>query len=553
MGKYVSKVRTEKWWRLNYVGILFALFFLWISFLPSLLPRPWLYQGLISGVSIAFGYGFGVLASKLIRWMFGKEFPKKHKPLAWKFIGGLSLVVIVLSLWLGGHWQNQVKQLVGEPPLQSFHLFRIITIALLLGFFLISLARGIRLLFRFTQKLTSKFMPVNISKVLAYGVLGLFFYWIISGVLMSTFVSVSNSIYKNKNNSTPAGITQPASPYRSGSPESLVPWQTLGYQGKAFVARGPNQTQLASFTRQQPTEQIRAYVGIDSAPNPTQRAQLAVKELERTNAFNRKVLILATTTGTGWLEPQSVDSIEYMYGGDTAIVAQQYSYLPSWISFLVDKQNATDAGQALYNAVYAKWSTLPKESRPKLIAYGLSLGSFGGQAAYTSAEDIAISIDGALFMGTPSDTGLWRSITKNRDKGTPEWQPVYQNGATVRFAATNQNILENQEKWNFPRVLYMQHASDPVVWFSFNLIAQEPDWLKEPRGPDVSPKTHWYPFVTFLQVTVDQFFGVNVPNGHGHNYPNTIVNAWAAVTPPTDWNQSKATQLQAIIDTYSNE
>ena len=87
--------------------------------------------------------------------------------------------------------------------------------------------------------------------------------------------------------------------------------------------------------------------------------------------------------------------------------------------------------------------------------------------------------------------------------------------------------------------LYMQHASDPVVWFSFDLLFNEPDWLKEAPGPDVSPAMRWYPFVTFFQVTVDQFFGVTVPNGHGHNYGNTIANAWAAVAVPGQVGRTK--------------
>ena len=156
-------------------------------------------------------------------------------------------------------------------------------------------------------------------------------------------------------------------------------------------------------------------------------------------------------------------------------------------------------------------------------------------------------------MGTPSTTQLWRNVTENRDAGSPEWQPTYEQGNAVRFAATNENINSNQSNWKFPRVLYMQHASDPVVWFNFDLIFNKPDWLNEKRGPDVSPTMRWYPFVTFLQVTVDQFFGVNVPNGHGHNYPNTIVSAWGSVIPPTNWNTQQANQLQNIINTYSNE
>lgn len=549
----MAKKHPKLWWRLNYCGAVAALLFLWISLLPSLLPRPWLYQGIISGISMAAGYGFGILISKLVRWMLDKEFPATYKPLAWKILTYLSPIVIIVLLWLGSTWQNEVHALVGQPPLASRSIIQTALLAFVMFALIVLIARGIRNINHIIITFMDRFLPRNVAKVIAYGFLFLFFYWIISGVLLEAFVNTSNNIYRKKNLTTPADITQPISPYRSGSTASLVPWETLGYQGKAFVARGPSQAQIATYTGQSPVEQIRAYVGLDSAKNATDRANLAVKELERTDAFSRKVLILATVTGTGWLEPQSVDSIEYMYGGNSAIVAQQYSYLPSWISFLVDQQNATDAGQALYNAVYAKWINLPKETRPKLIAYGLSLGSFGGQSAYTSADDLALSVDGALFMGTPSDTRLWRSITDNRDKGSPEWQPVYQAGKTVRFAATNENILADQTKWQFPRILYMQHASDPVVWFDFSLIAQEPDWLKETRGPDVSPKTHWYPFVTFLQVTVDQFFGVNVPNGHGHNYPNTIVNAWGSVVPPVDWNTEKANSLQKIINTYSNE
>lgn len=160
------------------------------------------------------------------------------------------------------------------------------------------------------------------------------------------------------------------------------------------------------------------------------------------------------------------------------------------------------------------------------------------------------SVDGALFVGTPNDTELWRTITDQREAGSPEWQPVYEKGAAVRFAATNTDIAQNQTTWQQPRVLYLQHASDPVVWFSFDLLINKPDWLAERRGPDVSPATRWYPIVTFLQVGIDQFFGTTVPNGHGHNYANTMVTAWGAIAPPDGWSQAKTEKLQTIIDQY---
>jgi len=540
--------------RFNFSGLIVALIFFCFSMLPSLLPRPAIYQSIISGISLAIGYGIGVFFSVLVRWLIQKEImSKEHKNIAWRVLAIIGGLVAVVFVFMGGRWQDEVRQLVGEQPKGDSQAMLIALSAMIVFVILLSLSRSLRRVTRWVNTQIAKFLPHRVSVALGVSAIILIFVWLVSGVLLNFFVTTANSIYDNKNNTTPPGVSQPLSFYKSGSPESLVPWDTLGYQGQAFTGRGPSQQQLTDYYKGKTKEPIRVYAGINSADSPQARANLALQELKRTDAFSRQVLVLATATGTGWLEPQSVDSIEYMYGGDTAIVTQQYSYLPSWISFLVDKQNAENAGLALYDAVYAEWSKLPTDKRPKLIAYGLSLGSFGGQTPYAGIGDITASIDGALFMGTPNDTQLWRTVTNSRDTNSPEILPIYQNGISARFAASNEEITANQSSWQYPRILFMQHASDPVVWFSFDLILNEPDWLKEPRGSDVSTLTRWFPFVTFFQVTIDQFFGTTVPNGHGHNYPNTIVNAWAAVTNPPNWNVDKQSSLQAIIDTYSNE
>ena len=56
-----------------------------------------------------------------------------------------------------------------------------------------------------------------------------------------------------------------------------------------------------------------------------------MRELERTGGFDRAVLAVIATTGTGWVNPAVPAALEYLYAGDTAVVAMQYSYLPSWI------------------------------------------------------------------------------------------------------------------------------------------------------------------------------------------------------------------------------
>ncbi len=201
----------------------------------------------------------------------------------------------------------------------------------------------------------------------------------------------------------------------------------------------------------------------------------------------------------------------------------------------------------------ARWSALPARSRPKLISYGLSLGSFAAQSAFGSAGDLTSRTDGALFLGTPSFGQPWGDITRTRDAGSPQWQPVYRAGQTVRFGASADDLAKPGASWPWPHVVYLQHASGPVVWWSPDLMTRKPDWLTEPRGPDVSSQTRWYPVVTFLPVTVDQFFGVSVPPEHGHNYGNSIVGAWQNVVPPTLWSPDAAVQLPKLIDAYPLE
>jgi uncharacterized membrane protein len=537
----------------NFLGIFTGVVLFSLSLLPSLLPRPWLMQGIVSGASFAIGYGLGVIASKSTRWLVQKELPKNIKASAWKILW-LAPLLMLLFIILGHSWQNDVRALLGQQPANSVHILNIAIVSVLLFHILLYIGRGIRLLNHKLSRLFASRLPSRVGVVLGIGATLLIIVWILNGFLFQSFIDVSNNIYAKANNQTREGTTIPASPLRSGSSESFVPWQTLGSRGQDFVARGPSQQRLQAFSGQQPVEPIRVYVGVNTAPTARERAVVAAKELVRTKAYEREVLVLATATGSGWLEPQSMDSIEYMYNGNTAIVSQQYSYLPSWISFLADSQNAQDAGRELYDAVYNEWIKLPTENRPKLIAYGLSLGSFGGQSVYSSAQDVRRSVDGALFVGTPSTTSLWKNITDIRRKGSPEVLPVYENGEEVRFASNKADIVSTTTDWKSPsKLLYLQHASDPVIWWNTDLILKQPDWLKEQRGSDVSSMTRWIPFVTFMHASVDQFYGVTVPNGYGHNYSDVMVSAWAVVTSPEDWTVQKTEKLQKIIDSYDNE
>lgn len=538
--------------RFTYLGLVGAVLGFLAAMTPSLLPRPPLYQGLIAGIGAVFGYGMATLVSWVVRRLGTPEPPAKVKRVAWRVLAVAGPVAVVVILVVGGVWQNQVRELVGQPTEPTLVL-AVVVIGPLFALFILAASRGLRRLTVWVDRQFARVVPRWLAKVIGLIAVMLVLYWLAAGVLFKVLVHVADTAYAGTNETTAAGIIQPTSPERSGSPASLASWESLGQTGRGFVGSGPDPQELQAFSGRPAMEPIRVYVGLETAPTAAERADLAVRELERTGAFDRSVLVVAGTTGTGWLEPQTVSALEYLWNGDTAIAAIQYSYLPSWISFLVDKDRASDAGSALFDAVYARWSELPQDHRPKLIAYGLSLGSFSMQSAFASATDLATRTDGALFVGTPDFTEPWGDITAARDPGSPEWQPVYQGGEAVRFGTDAADLERLGGRWDAPRVVYLQHASDPVVWWSPDLMTRQPDWLAEPRGPDVSAQTRWYPFVTFVQVTVDQFFGTAVPNGHGHNYPNAIVGAWQAVLTAPDVSAAKEAELQARIDAMPNQ
>jgi len=518
-----------------------------LSFTPSLLPRGGIVQGLVWGITAAIGYGLGVLAAWIWRAFADRE-PRRPRRRSWTALFITAAVLIVVSFGVGQYWQYEIRKLMGVTDYSIPLVIASPFVAAAVFCLLLLIGRGLRGLYRWAATLLDRWIGRRAAHAVGWILVAGLAYLVVSGLLLQGFVNVMNSAYSLRDTMTAEGIHQPTTSLRSGGPGSVIPWDTLGWQGRNFVGKGPSVSDVEKFTGQPAMEPIRIYSGLASAPDAPARAALAVKDLERAGGFGRKDLLVVTTTGSGWVDPALVDTFEYLSGGNCATVALQYSYLPSWISYLVDQSKAREAGRELFDAVYGAWSQLPADQRPKLYVAGESLGSFGGEAAFSGEYSMANLTNGVLFAGPPNFNTLFREFSDHRDHGSPEVQPVYQDGRIVRFANdASREIPPAGQPWDGTRVLYLMHPSDPIVWWSPNLIFSKPDWLSEPPGADVLKGMFWMPFVTFWQVTADLPFATGVPGGHGHTYTSEYVDGFNAVMQPAGITSEDLASLRKMI------
>jgi uncharacterized membrane protein len=542
------------WWVRHYTffGTAVGLVFVWLSMTPSLLPRGPLFQGLVSGAAGALGYGFGVFGVWLVRYLRSKNTSPSAPRWAWIILVVVGLIGQTLAIVWFHVWQDDVRDFMGVPRLDFWDhpLTGVLAIVFLFAF--VEIGQLVGKLVGYLTRLLGRVAPPRVSAVVVVTLLVVLSISLLNGVVVRVVMSTLNNTFESVNNEQDPDNPAPTTPLRSGGPQSFVSWESLGHQGRVFVSGGPSVEDLEKFNGAKAIEPIRAYAGLNSADSIKAAAELAAQELLRTGGLNRKVVAVANTTGTGWINEAEASALEYMYNGDTAIVSMQYSFLPSWLSFLVDKENARQSSQALFEAVDALVRGMPENARPKLVVFGESLGSFGGEAPFLSLNNLIARTDGALFSGPTFNNTIWTDLTANRDPGSPEWLPIYDKGAYVRFAATADDLNRPVDPWDDPRVVYLQHASDPIAWWSPDLLFSKPDWLREPRGSDVSPRMEWIPVVTFLQVSADMAVAVDVPDGHGHVYVRDVANAWAAIMQPPGWTAAKTDELRLLLRSDEN-
>lgn len=252
------------------------------------------------------------------------------------------------------------------------------------------------------------------------------------------------------------------------------------------------------------------------------------------------------------IDPGSINSIEYLHRGDVASVAVQYSYLPSWLTLITRPEYGAETARTLFQAVYGHWITLEPAERPRLYLNGLSLGALNSQRSLDIWDIVGDPIHGALWSGPPFRSETWRWVTDHSDEGSPERLPKFRDGRVIRFTEQHNALEPEREEWGPLRIVYLQYASDPITFFEPSSFYRKPEWMAEPRGPDVSKHLRWYPIVTFLQLAADIAGAEKAPIGHGHAYATEhYIDGWLGVSQPDGWSNDEIDRLKRAIGDLS--
>src|SRR5262245_40834121 len=103
----------------SYVGLAFGTLFFAAALTPSLLPRHYSVQGILSGFALAVGYGVGVFFVALWQFMQIPTPSERIQRVGKRITTIVVAVVAVLFLWRESVWQNSIRQLMSMEPVET--------------------------------------------------------------------------------------------------------------------------------------------------------------------------------------------------------------------------------------------------------------------------------------------------------------------------------------------------------------------------------------------------------------------------------------------------
>lgn len=323
----------------------------------------------------------------------------------------------------------------------------------------------------------------------------------------------------------------PDDPNVSGGPRSAIDWAIMSREGRRFAALPLSRGEIAEVMGSVLADPVRVFVPLGAAETPEERARIAVREMQALGAFERRIIVLCSPTGTGYINYVMAEAVEYLTRGDCAIVSTQYSLRPSFLS--LDRVDVGRANaRALLAAVQAHVEALPEDRRPRLVLFGESLGAH-------TAQDVALhqgvagltgfGVERALFIGTPEESGWakqWRDDPAATDPG----------GVVAEVDSYEQFLALPDARSEAARIVLVSHDEDPITKFGPDLAIRTPRWLdpdRSQRPAGIPPEMEWRPVVTFFVTVADIMNSMTVVPGQfgaeGHDYREDLARFVTAV------------------------
>ena len=121
----------------------------------------------------------------------------------------------------------------------------------------------------------------------------------------------------------------------------------------------------------------------------------------------------------------------------------------------------------------------------------------------------------------------------------------------MQFFPNASAVRDFDGTWAAPRIAYLEHGNDPVVWMDWSIFYKKPEWLSAgQRSPDISEQMVFIPLVTGLQGLADMAMAEGVPDDAGHRYADATFYAWIKVTGDGGLDQAALDRIQDVIDQY---
>ena len=207
-------------------------------------------------------------------------------------------------------------------------------VAAIVAVLLVLLARLLIGGIRGASSVVYRWVPRRIAAFLGAAIFAVLLVTVVNGTLVSATIGAIDRAQALVDVTNPPGASVPRCPRDRVVPALRSRGRISAEPASNSSRRGRGRRILRHFTGRPALEPIRVYAGLRSADSPEDQAQLALADVIRMGAFSRSILVIATPTGTGWVDNNGIAPLEYMHDGDVATVAVQFFYLQSRLSLI---------------------------------------------------------------------------------------------------------------------------------------------------------------------------------------------------------------------------